>query len=235
MKKIKYFIIIFSIVACSNTNNEEKLLIKSLDDNSKKENLFNESITKDSLEKNITKKYTDGEYVNKANILRMQAGGRLISKDDTIIAKKALLYLNKALKINKNNEVAFSNKIKVLCLIGNYREALNCIQKKINLKQNYAEGYFFQGLIYDKLNITDTAQIKYSKAINFFKTRIYKIPNINNYITLYYLYMLTNQKELALENIDYLQEKFSDNKGIKYIKQEFNYFDKTEFINNALN
>lgn len=240
MKIFKLLFLFFLVIyfSCSNNQNGEKLnnkeIEKEINDNVK-------FITK-KQDKNIVNddksivlnQFSDEELVNRASQLQIEAGGNPISVEDTLKLEKAINYFKKAIEININNEAAYTNMVTVLCILERYREALKVLEKSTKRKANFAEGYTYQGFILEKLEILDSSQIMYQKAISAYDERIKKSRNLNDEINRAFLLFFTKGKEEALKEIDNIIKNNPNNEYALNMQPAFENFNRKEFIEENL-
>lgn len=232
-------IIFVFLLSCSNNKKEESS--SNTTDNSKQERneLLNNKVEEEKtneelIQQESQKKLSDEELVNKAGELHMEAGGNPISVKDTLKLEKALAHLNKALEINRKNDAAYTNKVTILCTLGRYREALKVLKEATHIQENFAEGYSYQGFIYERLGKMDTARIMYRSAIEAYNKRLKKRDNINDKINRAFMLFFVKGKEAALKELNHIIKNNPDNKFAHNMKFAFENFDREEFIEQNL-
>lgn len=146
--------------------------------------------------------------------------------------KKALIYLNKAIKEDSIYQLAYSNKVDVLKNLGRYDEAIKTLNTATRLISGYAEAYSAQAFLYEKTGQLDSANLMYIKATNAYKKRINREPNnINHQINLAFLLLFTEGKTEALYEIEGIIEKTDNEQAIEF-KAVIKSFDREQFITN---
>ena len=79
--------------------------------------------------------------------------------------KKAIIFLEKAIKINPNYADAHNNLGVLALKVGNIHKAKKCHEKAIEINPNYADAHCNLGLIFKDLGETQKAKDHYEKAI----------------------------------------------------------------------
>ena len=79
--------------------------------------------------------------------------------------KKAIIFLEKAIKINPNYADAHNNLGVLAVKVGNIHKAKKCHEKAIEINPNYADAHCNLGLIFKDLGETQKAKDHYEKAI----------------------------------------------------------------------
>lgn len=202
---------------------------------SKKDSQFEKSYLKKTKNDSLEVKCLDSEaLVQKASLLQIEAGGNPLNNKDTLKLEKALLLLNKAIQMDKKNDAAYSNMVEVLCTLDRYRDALSVLKKRSELKKDFAEGYSFQGFIYEKLEMKDSAEFFYIKALKTYDERLKERDDINDEVNRAFLLFFTEGEKKALSQIYIVMQKYPDNSYVNRMRYVFENFDKEEFINNNL-
>ncbi len=187
------------------------------------------AVNQDNQQQNTDTTSISESYVNKACSLQIEVGAP-ITVSDTLKLKKALFFLDKALDINANNTSAFTNKIEILRLLGRYKEVLKILDKRTNIVPNFAEGFSYQGFIYERLGHIDSANIKYNQAILAYTKRFDKEGKIDDKIQRAFILSLIDKEEGLLE-IESLINKHPNNKRLVMMKELlFDNFDRRGFI-----
>lgn len=224
----------FLILNCSSCNytgdNNSKTFNPQVNNNDTVES-FNYRSNYDSLKLDNTS--MDEKLVNKASVLQMEAGIP-ISVDDTLKLEKALHLLDKAININSRNDVAFTNKVKILTMLERFPEALDVIKILIESKDNYAEGYSYSGFIYEKIGNNDSSQIMYHKAIHAYDIRISNYGKLNDEINRAFLFFFISSHKDARDQLAKIINKYPNDKSLKNIEYSFDHFNREQFIEEAL-
>ena len=83
--------------------------------------------------------------------------------------KKAIEYLNNAIKQEPNNAETFTKRGAAYINLGQYQQAIDDFNKAISLKQNYASAYNNRGAAYYSLGQNQQAIDDFNKAIGLNK------------------------------------------------------------------
>ncbi len=84
----------------------------------------------------------------------------------------ALILLNKAIGIDKNYYVPYSNMTEIYLSRKQFDKALQACDKVVEIKPDLAEGWTFAGILYDRKGDSSTAKKYYKKSIDIFDNRI---------------------------------------------------------------
>ncbi len=80
---------------------------------------------------------------------------------------KALTFFNQCLAMDYTNMMAYREKAICYYDMGQYTEALKVLEKAITVQNSYAEGYYWMGRCYEKLNDRQSAIDSYNTALEF--------------------------------------------------------------------
>jgi tetratricopeptide (TPR) repeat protein len=151
---------------------------------------------------------------------------------NTELNRKALKYLNKAIKADSLYQLLYSNKVDVLKNLGRYEEAIKTLNNAARVISGYAEAYAVQAFLYEKMDKLDSANFMYSQALKANQRRIGEEPkNINHQINLAFLLLFTEGKTEALYEIEDIIEKTNDEQAIEF-KAFIKSFNRDQFIVN---
>lgn len=126
---------------------------------------------------------------------------------------EALKYSEQAIKADEKNYNAYTIKAQMLIKQNNLNEAERAIQKQLEIKPDFAEGWTFKGLIEDLSGNEKLAKKDYQKSIELFKERNQnkefnpQLNDSNIYFSLLLIGDLNSQKEMGL-----LENKWKNNK-----------------------
>lgn len=225
------FLIIFCFSCNYTRDNNSKIFNTHINNNDTVESFNYQSNYDSSLKLDNGSK--DEKLVNKASILQMEAGIP-ISVDDTLKLEKALHLLDEAIIINPQNDLAFTNKVKLLTMLERFPEALDVIKILIESKDNYAEGYSYSGFIYEKIGNNDSSQIMYHKAIHAYDIRISNYGKLNDEINRAFLFFFISSHKDARDQLAKIINKYPNDKSLKNIEYSFDHFNREQFIEEAL-
>lgn len=155
-----------------------------------------------------------------------------VTSKDTLLLRKSIVLLNKAISIDTMYFLAYANKAMVLRRLNKNKEALQTLRIITKLKPDYAEGFSSLGFAYEKLGSIDSANVCYKSAIIAYNKRIQQTNNINDKLSSAFILSLID-KEKGLQQMDYLIDDNPDNESIVFWKQQlFDDFDREKFISN---
>jgi tetratricopeptide (TPR) repeat protein len=84
----------------------------------------------------------------------------------------ALIFLDSAIKIDPSYHIAYANKSKIYCELGDLNQASVFAEKQILVKPDLAEGCTWTGLLFDKLGDTLKAFAYYRKSVEIYDVRL---------------------------------------------------------------
>jgi tetratricopeptide (TPR) repeat protein len=147
----------------------------------------------------------------------------------------ALIYLDKAIKIDTTYYLAYGNKCTVYCTLKDFKNALLVAEKEITVKPDLAEGWTFAGMLNDKLGDTINAVRCYKKSIELFDERISN-PNKQKYLKANKInralsYILSGQQETGQNEIKKLMEIYPNDESL----ESFSKLSKQDFLNQLFN
>lgn len=126
---------------------------------------------------------------------------------------EAMVYINKAKAIQENCPSIYNSLARIYYRLKNLPEALNAIEKYLELDNNKAESYYFRGLILNDLQ-------NYEEA----KKSIYTSIRLNPTVAKYYSQMARSYQGLSEYENAFLYSKEAieiDKDNIKYKKQAY--------------
>jgi len=86
--------------------------------------------------------------------------------------EKATNLFKEAIRLDSTNPVGYNNLAGVYIEKGDYHNAMEVIQRLVNVKPDFAEMVFFLAMMKDKLGERGVAQKLYEKSIQLFESRI---------------------------------------------------------------
>ena len=130
--------------------------------------------------------------------------------------EKAIEKIDIAIRFAPKNYIFYATKADMLLKLDKYKDALKELQKIEKFKDNYAEGYMSQGMIYDLLKLYDSAQIQYNKALdsyNFIFDKYEEDSDSQVYTEINRLFVLILLKDsiIATNEFNRLRLKYPDN------------------------
>lgn len=208
MKKyIIYISVLFiGLTACKSDDTPNKHNIKGKKGGVKKE--FSNSKHKNK-QRAFSKEVIE---LNKQAIL-------LINERNKKSYQEALTLLNKAILIDTNYYMAYSNKVMVLTKLGEYNKAIEVNKYLITtIKRDYPEAIMNLGLLYDKIGEKHLARKYYNEAINKYSDRIATSEDVLDMVNRAHLGYILDKKE-GLEEIDSLIKAYPENKDLIMYKE----------------
>lgn len=147
----------------------------------------------------------------------------ILHPNDKIEINKSIDHINIAIKIYPWNYSFRMNKAQMLMKLNNYRGALNSAKKGTDLNKQYPYGLEYIGMIYEYLDLPDSAKIYYSKAIDRYKQKLeHKNNNIRLTQEIALLYTFLNDSINANKFITHLSKDTDDN--TKELLKIFNFY-----------
>lgn len=213
MNKLIYFLIITSVLSSCTQNNKNE-----------------ESTTVNRITK---QKYIPKQEAVSLNDSAVSLLIQVVPFQDSVNAKlnrKALTYLNKALKVDSLYQLAYSNKVDVLRNIGRFEEAIKTLEQTSEIFDGYAEAYSARGFLYEKIGKRDSAYIMYNLALKAYQKRILEEPeNINHQINVAFILLFTDGKTESLYEIEDIIQKTNDKQALDF-RAVIKSFERDQFI-----
>ncbi len=145
--------------------------------------------------------------------------------------KKAVQFLDKAIKEDSSYVTAYSNRVSILCGLGDCQGALETLEKLITFRKTYPTPFILEGHILEKTGNLYEATQKYKIADSLYDSLIEsKINVIQNKIGKSYLQLFLKSKDDAVIAFDKIKKDIPS-KNAKEITKLINDFDKDKFIN----
>lgn len=155
-----------------------------------------------------------------------------VTKNDTFVITDAISLLDKAISIDSTYYLAYANKATLLSCLNRMKESLAAMKAIIRIKPDYAEGYVYIGIIYEKLGLIDSAKINYNNAHVAYCQRIVNTNLIEDKINSAFVLSLVD-KEKGTKEMESLIENNPENETLLYWKKRlFDRFNREEFIKN---
>lgn len=208
------FVIVF-FVWCKNSNNEQSLHQELTHKKTCAENFFNEATS------------------------TVEKIGKPFTIEDSLGLKNAILLLDSAIVIDKNNEKYINKRIRIKCYLGYYNDALSDISCQIKLN-NSGGNHIVKGFIYDKAGKVDSALYEYKNAICIYNLKINSEKiNSDEFINLKLKKILTlcllGDYKKANKEIDELYQENPSNQNVIFARKNIvRNFNKNNFIDDNL-
>ncbi len=100
-----------------------------------------------------------GEFIKESILIKGIYHSKI--KDD----EKAMAFFDEAINTTYTFMEPYKEKALLLYRQGNYMDALRVLDKAVKIKSSYAEGYYYMGLCFEKLNRLDDAKESYETAL----------------------------------------------------------------------
>jgi tetratricopeptide (TPR) repeat protein len=162
---ILFWIITAMVIAsCSNRSKVDKRIIIDYEQGTENEERFSKLLEdKDNL-----LKINNGEQLTKTGCNIYSRIGVPEFSQDTQRLNFAIELLNKAIKIDASNVNAFYCKFNIQTAMQNWKEALQSINKIIQISAPDVDNFIFQGSVYEMLNKPDSSIIAFKNALLLF-------------------------------------------------------------------
>jgi len=137
--------------------------------------------------------------------------------------EKAIEKIDIAIRLAPKNYLFYVTKADMLLKLDKYHDAINELQKIEKFKDDYAEGYMSQGMIYDFLELHDSALFQYNKALDSYNLKIdeYK-ENVDSQTYLemnrLFVFILLNDSIIATNEYNRLRLKYPGNPVLENLK-----------------
>src|SRR5690554_841932 len=147
----------------------------------------------------------------------------------------ALKYSEEAIKIDKKNYNAYTIKAQMLIKENKLNEAEKTIQKQLEVKPDFAEGWTFKGMINDLQGNQNQAKSDYQKGIDLFEQRILKTDfNKQINVTNKYLNLILIGDEKSKSKMSEIETEFKNDKLIYDLLISLKEHSKKEVIEQML-
>jgi len=147
----------------------------------------------------------------------------------------ALKYSEEAIKIDKKNYNAYTIKAQMLIKENKLNEAEKTIQKQLEVKPDFAEGWTFKGMINDLQGNQNQAKSDYQKGIDLFEQRILKTDfNKQINVTNKYLNLILIGDEKSKSKMSEIETEFKNDKLIYDLLISLKEHSKKEIIEQML-
>ncbi|TWI95609.1 hypothetical protein JN11_04348 [Mucilaginibacter frigoritolerans] len=145
--------------------------------------------------------------------------------------KKAVQFLDNAIKKDSTYTISYSNRVSILCGLGDCRGALETIEKLVRLRKADPVAITLEGHILEKTGDTFEAIQKYKTADSIYDSQIEsKINIVQNKIDKSYLQLFLKSKDDAVAAFDRIKKEIPA-KDAKQMTETINDFDKDKFFN----
>ena len=143
----------------------------------------------------------------------------------------ALILLDKAIRMDTTYYLAYCDKSEIFLKRKDFNRAIAESQKSLKVKPDYAEGWQYEGMIYDSLGDSINAIKDYTISIDLFNKRItdpqkkkYLFFNrLNRAVTL----LMARQEKSAYDSLKILKEQYPDQTTV----DEFLKLSRKELLN----
>ena|GEM_PF-4242561 len=154
-----------------------------------------------------------------------------LQRKDSLL-KKALTYLNLAIKKDSNFYNAYLNKSAVYRGLGQYDSAIIALNELLSRK-NYPEAIFVLGIMYEKQGKQKLANQKYKEAYESYKEYMKSpLSTARDEMNKDYVLLFLDGKEKALQRINQKLKEDPMNTTFLIDKRIIEQFNREEFISN---
>lgn len=158
-----------------------------------------------------------------------------INPSDTNVIKESIAQIDKAIWLYRHNYLFYASKAELLCQLKDYHAAITELDKIYRFQPDYAEGYDYQGFIYDKLGLTDSANNCYKKAIDAQETRISKYSSDKEKVKLAKISIafdrwLLNGQEFGKNELIELRKSYPDDIAVTMFDSTLRTFDRAAYV-----
>jgi tetratricopeptide (TPR) repeat protein len=88
--------------------------------------------------------------------------------------KKGIQQLDKAIRLAPRNYIFYATRADLNLKLRDYNQTIRDYDRILDFKPDYAEGYLFQGMLYDWIDSDDSAKYCYDISIELYEKRIAK-------------------------------------------------------------
>lgn len=162
-----------------------------------------------------------------------------ISPGDTNVIKESIKKIDKAIWLYRRNYLFYASKAELLCQLKKYHEAIKSFDQIFKFKPDYAEGYDFQGFIYDKIGLTNSANNCYMMAkvaqenrISKYNTDKEKIKNARIGIAID-IWLLFGQEQ-GQKELSKLRSEYPDDINVAVFDSTLRKYDRPAFVNDMI-
>lgn len=223
----------FALISCNSENSKKEAIQNPKNKNAKvqKPTKADKAISEESNVNQKDSQLSSKQLFEKAIDLQRKNGFFLSTSKDTQVYINSAELMEKAISLDSSNVNYRVNLAKVYFKLDSNEKALDVFNEILLIKPDYVEAVTSKGFILEKLgNITD-AKKSYQKALKIYGLRTDK--TYGDYINMSFLVLLLEGKEEALKELSQVKNKFPD-KDITVFKNQFENFDRKEFINKSL-
>jgi len=150
------------------------------------------------------------------------------------IAYQALDSLNMAIQNDSTYSLAYQHKSNILAHLDSLNAAIEVIEAFLDINPEDDMAMTQKGFLYERLSKQSKNKAKeaFENAIAIYDEKLKEEPdNVWLWSERAWLFVFTDSKEKALEEIGKVIEKFPDDETARLYKEEIVNFDRDEFIN----
>ncbi len=211
MKKINIILLVLLLFSCAN-NNKQK--------------------TDTALRKNEISLKIDSAAIIKNN---EAAEIYSIANGNPDSLNKAIVLLDKALKISPKYLLAYENKIHYLTIMGKYKEAISVIDEALKVSPDNPFFIFPKGILYEKAGMKELAEKNYKESILCFDKSISLSPDdFNLLVNRSFTKIFIKDKEVAINDFKALKKRYDKNskeyKQLDYLIKLVSEINKEEYV-----
>jgi len=155
-----------------------------------------------------------------------------LSTDRNVI-ELAVALLDSAIAIDSLYDVAYSNKISILCRLGEKQRAIKTLNSLLKIRPERSQLLVMKGNILEAMKDTEGAKKCYRRAMAKADSLVQQgKASHNDLLDRAFLILLTVNKEAGIEELDRLQKLYPNEPLFLEMMQTFREFDRKEHISN---
>lgn len=157
----------------------------------------------------------------------------LSQNEDSTHLYKTLALFDKAIKCNSSNLNILQGKFTALYLLGRYPESINVLNE-IYIKSSKSDSKVltFIGLVYEKMNLMDSARITYERALVDNKRQLSRHPQDSIQLFCDELFILAafKGKDYSIKKLEDYMVRNPDDPMLETMKEYLRDFDKNRLL-----
>ncbi|MGM0588318.1 MAG: hypothetical protein ACQETE_07895 [Bacteroidota bacterium] len=183
--------------------------------------------------------YSRSNYVKSDTLMAMRFNDKAVGllqeykiySGDHEDIDSALIYINKAIRLNRDYALAYNNKVAILLEKKRYVDAISILDTFLELKPRNINALMMQGFCYEKMNEDKKAIGKYREALRKCNSLLRDDSN-NEYLLAQraFVYVFLKSKDYALNEIDRLKYQYPDYKEINRMEKVIRDIDRKAVI-----
>lgn len=142
----------------------------------------------------------------------------------------SLGFFNKAIECDSSNVINYQGKLSVMNLLGRNEESLKIINKLISLNDvRFASLFTTKALIFERIGVKDSSEVYFQKAFFDYDQQLALKPadSLKVMCEKLYLIAITENKDVAIEKLKTLEDKYPDDPTIRVYEEILMRFDRS--------